>query len=658
MLKRFLFSIIFFSFWDLTYSQSASELCATAKIQALQKAHSLKKSRVQYPGDDKIDMGYYLLKLKVSTSPQFLTGEATLFFKAKQAISEANIDLETNMKTDSIKIGTKKLVFTTLNNQLKITLDKQYAQNEVVRLTIWYQGKPNAGAFGNFTFGTHGTGTNQAPAIWSLSEPYGTPAWFPCKDTPADKADSSDVWLNVPSNLTGVSNGILTETTTNSDNSKTFKWKNRYPISQYLISVAISNYSEYKQYFKYGPKDSMLVVNYLYPENDTPNTRNQLNVTMACLDLFTKKFGQYPFIKEKYGHAQCGFGGGMEHQTCSSMGSFGATLIAHELAHQWFGDKITTEKWETIWINEGFASYSEAIYLESLADKTQLNNYLSTTATAAKRATGTIFVQNITNELNIFNTNRTYYKGAWVLHMLRGVVGDDAFFKILQTYLTSKHAYSVANFEDFQKVAEEVSGQKLEYFFKQWLYGENYPKYDWNYSITGNQLKINVTQTTNSNPTFFTMPIEFVVNTSTGNQSFILQNNQQNQSFEVKIDGLFNSITFDPNNKILKDVTGGKLITNPTTPNVLSNEDSINFDFRIAPNPTENQLMLNFELKKESNVNLSIIDQLGRNLKSINKIIEAGKQIEFINIKDLQPSKYFIRLMVDNQTVSKPFIVN
>jgi aminopeptidase N len=633
-------------------NEEAGELCATAKIEAFKRANANKNARIQYPGDDKIDMGYYLLKLKVTNSPQYLSGEATLFVKAKQSVNEVLIDLETNMKTDSVKIGSKKVNYTAQNNQLKITLDKQYAQNEVIRLTIWYQGKPNAGAFGNFTFGSHGAGTNQAPAIWSLSEPYGTPAWFPCKDTPADKADSSDVWLTVPANLTGVSNGILTETISNIDNTKTFKWKNRYPISQYLISVAISNYVEYKQYFKYSAKDSMLISNYIYPEQFNANLRSQLDVTMVCMDLFTKKFGQYPFIKEKYGHAQCGFGGGMEHQTCSSMGSFGATLIAHELAHQWFGDKITTEKWETIWINEGFASYSEAIYLESLADKTQFNNFLNNTAISAKRALGTMYIQNIKNEAEIFNTARVYNKGAWVLHMLRGVVGDDTFFKILQTYLTSKHAYSIANFEDFQKIAEEVHGKSLDFFFKQWLYGESYPKYNWNYSVIGNQLKVNILQTANTNPAFFTMPIELRIKTSNSDKIVVLQNNQANQSFDLTVDGTIQDIVFDPNNKILKDATKGQSST------VLSNEEEGNFNFQIQPNPVQNEVVLNFVISKESNVNFELIDHLGRKINSYSKIFKAGNQSEKMNLSKLQPSRYFIRLTTENQSFTKSIIKN
>ncbi|NJR31235.1 M1 family metallopeptidase [bacterium] len=202
-----------------------------------------------------------------------------------------------------------------------------------------------------------------------------------------------------------------------------------------------------------------------YPESLTNTTKIALDKTAFMLDLFSQKFGLYPFIKEKYGHAQFGWGGGMEHQTCSSMGSFGETLMAHELAHQWFGDKITCKSWEHIWLNEGFASYGECLYTEAVSGKSGYDSYINSFMTSAKTASRTIYVQNINNINEIFNSARTYRKGAVVIHMLRGIVGDDKFFKILQNYMTSKNAYGSATIEDFQTVAEQVHGQKFGLLF-------------------------------------------------------------------------------------------------------------------------------------------------------------------------------------------------
>lgn len=638
----------------LNFAQiSASEHCSTTKIQSFSQKQNFNNGRVAYPGDDRIDIIYYKLNLKITNSPQYLVGETTVSFKTKQNLEDVSLDLETNMKTDSVKIKGKKASFTATNDKLNIKLDKQYSLNESVEVVVYYQGRPQSGAYGNFTFGTHGA--NREPAIWSLSEPYGSPAWFPCKDTPADKADSSDVWLTLPNGLIGVSNGILTQTITNQDNTKTFKWKSRYPIAQYLISVAISNYVEYKQYFKYSDKDSLLISNYLYPENLTENTKKQLNVTLVCFDLFTKKFGQYPFIKEKYGHAQCGFGGGMEHQTCSSMGSFGATLIAHELAHQWFGDKITTKNWENIWLNEGFATFSEAVYLEGIGGKTSYNANINSIMNGAKRATGTLFVKDISNVSQIFNTNRTYNKGGVVLHMLRGVLGDDTFFKVLQTYLTSKHAYDVATTEDFQKIAEEVSGQKLNYFFKEWIYGESYPKYNFTYGQSGKTLVITLSQNRLNNPEFFTMPVEFKITTSAGEKIVTLFNDKLSQEFEVPIDGTIQSVILDPENKIMKDASAGQMINISA---ITANEDPYNFGFNISPNPTDNQLIVNYYLDKESDVKIELFDLNGRKIKSISERRNEGKQTEIFSLTELQSAKYVVRLEINDKSFTKPFYIN
>lgn len=652
-MKKTFYTLFCFVSLAINAQDEASQHCSTSKIQSFLKSQRYENSRIAYPGDDRIDVSYYKLNLKITNSPQYLIGETTVSFRAKQSLEEVSLDLETNMKTDSVKMKGKKVSFTASNNKLNIKLDKQYALNDLAEVVVYYQGKPQPGAYGNFTFGTHGT--NREPAIWSLSEPYGSPAWFPCKDTPADKADSSDVWITLPSGLTGVSNGILTQTITNQDNTKTFKWKSRYPIAQYLISVAISNYAEYKQYYKYTAKDSMLISNYLYPENLIDATKKQLDVTLVCLDLFSKKYGQYPFIKEKYGHAQCGFGGGMEHQTCSSMGSFGATLIAHELAHQWFGDKITTKNWENIWLNEGFATFSEAVYLEAIGGKTSYNANINSIMNGAKRATGTLFVQDISNVSQIFNTNRTYNKGGVVLHMLRGILGDDTFFKVLQTYLTSKHAYDVATTEDFQKIAEEVSGQKLDYFFKEWIYGEGYPKYSFTYGQNGKNLIINLKQDKTTNPEYFTMPVDFKITTSTGEKTVTLFNNQSSQQFEVPIDGNIVGVGIDPENKILKDASTGQLVNISVT---TANEDPHNFGLTLSPNPADNQLIVKYYLEKQSDVQIWLFDLNGRKIKSISERQNEGQQTEIFSLTELQSAKYFIRLEINDKSFTKQFYIN
>jgi aminopeptidase N len=390
---------------------------------------------------------------------------------------------------------------------------------------------------------------------WTLSEPW-------CETgghVVSDKADSSDVWITCSSNLTGVSNGVLTETLINGDGTKTYKWKNRYPIANYLISIAVSNYAEYKNYFKYtsdGIQDSMLVIHYIYPEN-LEQFKPQLDKTMQMLEIFSDLFGLYPFIKEKYGHAEFGRGG-MEHQTITSLGFFTDAVIAHELAHQWFGDKITCRNWENIWLNEGFATFCEALYLETASGKDAYNADISSIMDRAKTAKGTIYVQDINTISEIFSGSRSYAKGGVVLHMLRGVLGDSLFFKTLRTYINDPSlAYSTAVTEDFQRAAETVSDSSLEYFFEEWIYGEFYPKYfvDWNYTNeAGNiyRIDVRIEQDENSNPKYFTMPVQLKISTDVKDTIFHILNNKQIQSFSFLVEGKPINFFFDPDNLILR----------------------------------------------------------------------------------------------------------
>ncbi len=650
----------------LSFASFAQEdgvsLCAESKQQAFERLSKQHYGRIAYPGDDKIDVTYYKLNLNISFTDRSIKGETTINFKAKSTTSTCFFDLRNALKVDSIKLGTKKLAFMQETEKVNVILDKQYTEGQAVSVIVFYQGKPNGAASGSFVFSTHGN--MQLPVVWSLSEPYGSPDWFPCKDSPADKADSSDVWITMPSTFVSVSNGVLTQVLTNKDNTKTYQWKNRYPIAQYLISIACSNYTEYKNYFKYSPTDSMTINHFVYPESFTASVKNQLDQTPFMLKLFSEKFGLYPFIEEKYGHAQCGFGGGMEHQTCSSMGSYGSSLVAHELAHQWFGNKITCKNWENIWLNEGFATYGEAIYAEAVGGNNAYQSTINFNMTRSKTATGSLYVQNTSDIFGgIFNQARSYYKGSVVLHMLRGIVGDDVFYKILQNYLKSSVAYGVATTEDFQKVAEETTGLKLDYFFKQWIYGESYPKYtySWNSSEISEKLKITVSQSQNANPVFFSMPVDFRILMADGrivNSTVFID--KANQEIELtKPLGAISQVIFDPNNKILKDVSENKNQSS-ITGNELNHET---IEWNVFPNPVDNrnaepQVIVSFVLKKNETVQLTVFDKSGKKIKELSaENLLFGNHSKQISLNEFSSGIFLVRLSIGDKYFGKSLIV-
>jgi aminopeptidase N len=641
-----------------TYAQEVVNECAKGKILALTKRQQNARLQASQAVDNNIDVTYYKLNLGLSYSPRNLKGEVTIYAKSKVAnLSQVIIDLQNTLITDSIKIGNKSLLFSHQDGQIKIKLDKNYADNQTISLVIYYHGTTSYSGLGSFVFGTHGTNSSDL-AIWSLSEPFGASDWFPCKNAVDDKADSSDVWVTADKYFVSVSNGILEKTIDNQDGTRTYQWKNRYPIAQYLISIAMSNYTEYKGSFNYDGKNTMPITHYIYPESFNTTTKNALDKTAFMLDLFSKKFGLYPFIKEKYGHAQFGWGGGMEHQTCTSISSFGETLIAHELTHQWFGDKITCQNWESIWLNEGFASYGECVYTEAVGGKSAYDAYIKTFMTSAKTAKGTIYVQDVNNINEIFSSPRTYRKGASVLHMLRGVVGEDKFFKILQAYMASKKAYSNAITEDFQAIAEQVYGQKLDYFFKQWIFGENYPKYKFSWSSSPQadgtfKVKADVSQSSNTNPTFFTMPIQLSIPKGLGDTIITVFNDKATQTFEFILKEKPSNVIFDTNNLILKDL---ELVVSA---GILANEPFVHDDFglNIYPNPSANDIEISFKLAKSANVKLAIIDFSGKEIltQSEEKLLQ-GSYLRNLKISQFQSGTYIVNLNVDGVNESRKLV--
>jgi aminopeptidase N len=392
----------------------------------------------------------------------------------------------------------------------------------------------------------------------------------------------------------------------------------------------------------------MPVINYIYPELLTDSLKKVLDRTVFMLQIFSQRYGLYPFIKEKFGHAQFGWNGGMEHQTmtCLTSTSFNEDLVSHELSHQWFGDKITCRDWHHIWLNEGFATYSQAVYHEGAYGGQNYSDFMLAQMNRAKTASGSIYVQDISDESQIFNSARTYSKGAVVLHMLRGIVGDSAFFRILRTYASDPSlAYSNAVTEDFRRVAESVYGSSLDYFFSEWIYGENYPVYtiNWNASnISGNQyyVVLKITQTTNSNPVYFTMPIQLKINTSSGDTLITIFNNQLIQKYSIVVNGKPAEVVFDPCNWILKDVsTGTDTIVIPESyklyqnyPNPFNPSTLIKYSI-----PVFNQDILSpVEAEKTELVTLKIYDILGNEVAVlVNKEQTEGEyQVQF------SPSKY------------------
>ncbi len=642
---------------------NGGQFCQESKLRASARLAANPKARIAYPGDASIDVTYYGLDLHLNHTPNYLRGAATITLKSTvSALSSFFLDLNSStaptgegLRVDSVKTGNQLLAYQFSQNKLTITPAQPLANGQALTLTVFYQGIPNSRDLGSFRFSTHERTTD--PAIWTLSEPYGAPDWFPCRDSPADKADSSSVRITAPARFVSVSNGTLASVTNNADGTRTYQWRNSYPIAQYLISVAMSNYERYDTPFSYGG-GTMPVTHYIYPEV-LPLVRANLDLTPRMLTLFTDRFGPYPFLREKYGHAQIGRGnGGMEHQTISSMeeGALTPNVIAHELAHQWFGDQITCRDWQNIWLNEGFASYAEAIYAESAGGKAGYQSAMNAFAARARTARGSLYVQDISNFANIFNGSRSYAKGATVLHMLRGVVGDSTFFRILRTYTaTPSVSYGTAVTEDFQAIAQQVSGRNLADFFKQWIYGEGYPTY--RATISGGSaantttVRLEQRNTIATSPASFTMPVQIRVQSAAGDTTVTVLNDRADQTFTLPARGLVTGVVIDPENWILKTIESTQFV-------VTAASEPAQAIVRVYPNPATDALTVDFLTSSTGPATLLLTNSLGQRVRTLTEpSLSPGKHTLTLNVRGLSSGHYTLTIQTPSGPQSQTVLI-
>ncbi len=517
-----------------------------AKYKAEIFQHMLANASQQTQNQEHFDVKHYELNLKMDVQQQQIIGHVSVLAEVvDQPIDRIELNLLSNMIVDSAYFENEPTNFYHSNDILKIALDREYQPGEKVRVTTFYHGHPRQTGFGAFGFDSRGG----QPMIWSLSQPYGARNWWPCKDFPSDKADSADIIITVPEGLIVASNGLLREETEH-DGLKTYWWHESYPIVTYLISVAIHPYHVYSDYYKYSDTDSMEVQFYIFPDH-IDYLRDAYAKTVGMIEIFSEIYGPYPFLDEKYGHAEFLGGANMEHQTISSMRSRRETTIAHELAHQWWGDMITCDNFYHIWINEGFATYSEALYLERKYGK---NEFWEEVNSNKHYGPGTIYVQDLDE---IFHYGRSYQKGSWVLHMLRHVVGDSTFFQILKTYYNDERfRYSTATTEDFQEICETVSGMDLDKFFHQWIYEEYFPRYSyaWNWVQNGSDYNIQLDIEQTQENYIFWMPIDITITTASSETTFVVVDSLKNQRFHFTLNQQPQQVELDKFNWILKQV--------------------------------------------------------------------------------------------------------
>jgi aminopeptidase N len=577
-------SLFFFLSFHVIYAQDPETDKDFSTVVEMEAAHhhAFFHQRTNALTTD-FDVVYHRMEWWLDPAEYYIRGGVTTYFKPTEAdFSDLHFDFSGSLAVDSILYQGEQVGFTQLGgNVLRIFLPDPPAVGQLDSIAIWYQGEPGSSGFGSFITSTH----NNVPVLWTLSEPYGSKDWWPCKQDLNDKIDSIDVIVHTPEAYRVASNGLLVEESGQGD-TKTYHWQHRYPIPAYLIAVAVTNYAVYSDWVP-TDSDPIEVLNYVFPEN-LSSAQNQTEDIIEMMQLFNDLFGLYPFAEEKYGHAQFGWGGGMEHQTMSFMGGFSYGLQAHELAHQWFGNKVTCGSWEDIWLNEGFATYLTALTYEFLGNEQAWEDWKSSRINSVTSLNyGSVWVNDTTDVNRIFSGRLSYSKGALLLHMLRWTLGDEDFFQAARNYLNDPSlAFGYASTEDLQGHLEAQSGLDLETFFDDWFFGQGYPSYHLQWASEDDFLQLTVGQlTSHSSVDFFEMPIPVYVSGEGQDTLLRLDHQYSGQFFWLELPFTVENVEFDPDSWILsKGNTIQEGTYNRTVEPDLSNR------ITLFPNPTPGQL--------------------------------------------------------------------
>nr|WP_317630994.1 M1 family aminopeptidase [uncultured Flavobacterium sp.] len=632
MKKLYLLPILFASFFAIAQENAVENLSQHEAMRALPKFNA----RVN-PNTQNYDIKHQRLELNITPNQPAISGKVTTTLKVLDPTTTLVFDLHANLNVSLVRLANQDLTFSQANNELVIYLNQQAETNSELVVEITYSGNPNR-ADEAFAYGNSG-GTDYT---WTLSQPFGAKDWWPCKNDLGDKIDTIDILITHPSNYKAVANGVQISQTTLPNNLTTTHFRHAYPIPSYLVAVAVANYTLYSQVA--GVANDVPILNYFYPSN-LSNKQAAVAITPHIFNLFENLFGPYPYRTEHYGHAEFTFGGGMEHSTMSFMGAWSRSLIAHELGHQWFGNKVTCATWNDIWLNEGFAEYTTGLVEEHLIGVNSFKNWKqSKINNITSLPGGNLYLTDTqASSINgIFNGRISYNKGSMVVHMLRYVMGDVNFYQALQNYLNDPLlAYSHATTQQLKSHLEAVHGSSLTEFFNDWIYNQGYPTYTVSVqNIANNQLQINVAQSQSHNSvSFFEMPLKFrVFYDATNFEDFLVNNTSNNQTFILDLSEPATQVIFNPD---------ADIISKNNTITLSINQIAFENQVVIHPNPVKNILYIEvpntIEIKKVT-------------VYSLDGKLSKQTLMNSIDVSDLPSQTYLVKIETTRGVSLKKFI--
>jgi aminopeptidase N len=613
------------------------------------------------PGQMLFDAIHYDIDIAFDEITGLVEGRVSAVIESL-ADSLFQVDLNADPVLSIISIeeeGSGPLGFSRNGDVLTIPLHVGLAAGERATVTIFYEGNPTTAPNTGLFIRSHDSGQ----VIYSLSEPWSARTWWPCKDYPDDKA-TFDIALSVRPGLFAASNGDFigqADTIRWGEPFTRYTWKENYDMPTYLFSIAASAYILMTDQFIYAPGETMQVTNYVYPHL-VAQAAIDLDISVPALEFFSSLYGMYPFVDEKYGVAICQIGGGMEHQTLTSYGSMLLTgdhrydwLWIHEMGHQWFGDQVTCADWTHIWLNEGWASYTEALWFEHLGGPGDLTVYMQTMDTPGYWD-GPVLRDPDSNDPWYYFNRVVYDKGAWIVHMLRHVMGDQAFFDATRAYLADpQFSYGNADSEQFEAFYEDFYGGQLDWFFDPWLTRTDRLAYEWQWNSWEeegrNYLSIYVRQLVDP---AYTMPVDFRVSYGEVDADTTLWIDEAEETFIFETAEPVTGVLFDPDGWILCDhsnVTSG-LVT-PAMPFLSQN----------WPNPFNPSTTILFGLDSEGFVQLRIYDARGALVRTlVDQRLGEGAHEAVWNGSDsegrpVSSGVYFCRMTAGEQAFTRKMIL-
>jgi hypothetical protein len=561
--------------------------CAAGKLASLERSRAalaaIPAPHVEDFSDT--DVLRHELDLELNPASTWVEGHATLTIRSQvDDLASFIFRLRDVYTITAMQVSGNSVAWTRLDSaNVEATLDRPYDTGEVFNLYIVYSGYPQpSGMFGGIFFLWRGS----VPEVFTFAEPWFAYAWRPVKEDLTDKY-TLDLWVTVPETMIVASNGLLQSIVPVPPGRSQYRWYTNNPIADYLVSLAATNYHEFTDTWTYDGQ-SLPLQFFIYPEHDTPAHRAEWLVVQPALTVFSDLFGIYPFMNEKYGMAEWAGGGAMEHQTMTSVGAFfgwGESIYVHELAHHWWGDDVTCATWHDIWLNEGFATYCEALWYENQPGspgEPWLHMYMD--YARPFNAAGTVYCYDITNPIRILDTDLSYRKGAWVLHMLRHVLGDADFYASLAAYRDAFQG-SAATTDDFRAVCESVAGRDLAWFFDEWVYDGGAPVYQsgWRQFTAEGQryVELYIYQGQSIGPPVFTMPVDIQVDQDGNSTIHVVRNDAVFEHLLIPVaDAEVTGVVFDPKPWILSSFSPGDFVEGP--PKILTMDPDPNATLSAA----------------------------------------------------------------------------